>query len=287
MPTWPAAAAPANNVSIAEGLRWLADQVGTAGAGLTAADDAVIAAIPSAATNAAAVWDMDATGHQTQGTFGQAIGDPVADTGTIFKATVTDATGVTVGTDTATLLTRMGTPSNLGGGATLAGNLSDIEGQTDDIGVAGAGLTAADDAVITAIAALNNLSQANVRTAVGLASANLDTQLTTIDDFLDLEVAAIKAKTDNLPAAPAAVGDIPTAAQNATAVWTTAMSDITAVPSMTGTVLAAINWLFALGRNKVTQTATTMVLKKDDGSTTVASSTVSDDGVTYTRGEFS
>jgi uncharacterized protein YbjQ (UPF0145 family) len=28
-----------------------------------------------------AVWDEDATGHQTQGTFGQAIGDPAADIG--------------------------------------------------------------------------------------------------------------------------------------------------------------------------------------------------------------
>lgn len=47
-----------------------------------------------------------------------------------------DPTGVS------TLLTRVGTPSNLGGGATLAFNLSDIEAQTDDIGTAGAGLTA-------------------------------------------------------------------------------------------------------------------------------------------------
>lgn len=50
------------------------------------------------------------------------------------------------------------------------------------------------------------LTQANVRSAVGLASANLDTQLAkldVIDDFLDTEVAAIKAKTDNLPSDPA------------------------------------------------------------------------------------
>jgi hypothetical protein len=39
----------------------------------------------------------------------------------------------------------------------------------------------------------------------------LDTKLNTIDDFLDTEVAAIKAKTDLIPASPAAVGDIPTA----------------------------------------------------------------------------
>jgi hypothetical protein len=39
---------------------------------------------------------------------------------------------------------------------------------------------------------------AAVRAAVGLAAADLDTQLSTIDNFLDTEVAAIKAKTDSL-----------------------------------------------------------------------------------------
>ena len=42
-------------------------------------------------------------------------------------------------------------------------------------------LGTADDATLAAIAALNNLSQANIRTAVGLASANLDTQLAAIE----------------------------------------------------------------------------------------------------------
>lgn len=40
------------------------------------------------------------------------------------------------------LESRLGTPSNLGSGATVAANLVDIEAQTDDIGAAGAGLTA-------------------------------------------------------------------------------------------------------------------------------------------------
>lgn len=42
------------------------------------------------------------------------------------------------------------------------------------------------------------LDAAGVRSAVGLASANLDTQLSTIDDFLDTEISAIKTKTDQL-----------------------------------------------------------------------------------------
>lgn len=40
------------------------------------------------------------------------------------------------------LVTRLGAPSDLGSGASLSKNLVDIEGQTDDIGAAGAGLTA-------------------------------------------------------------------------------------------------------------------------------------------------
>lgn len=42
------------------------------------------------------------------------------------------------------------------------------------------------------------LDASGVRAAVGLASANLDTQLSAINDYLDTEVAAIKAKTDQL-----------------------------------------------------------------------------------------
>jgi hypothetical protein len=82
------------------------------------------------------------------------------------------------------------------------------------------------------------LDAAGVRAAIGMASANLDTQLSgldtklnTIDDFLDTEVAAIKAKTDNLPSDPAdqsliiaatdalatLIGDVPTNAELATA----------------------------------------------------------------------
>jgi len=63
------------------------------------------------------------------------------------------------------LESRMGTPSNLGSGATVAANLVDIEAQTDDIGAAGAGLTA-------------------------LATA---AALTVIDDFLDTEITTLQA----------------------------------------------------------------------------------------------
>jgi hypothetical protein len=87
-------------------------------------------------------------------------------------------------------------------------------------------------------AGLSTLDAAGVRTAVGLASANLDTQLGAIDDYLDTEVAAIKAKTDNLPASPAATSDIPSAASVADAVWDEAISGH-AISGSTGEALSA------------------------------------------------
>ncbi len=106
-------------------------------------------AADASAEIADAVLDEDMTAHQTLGTLGQAIGDPVADTTTIYQSVVTDAAGANIAADLLTidnlvddLETRLGTPSDLGGGATVAANLVDIEAQTDDIGAAGAGLTA-------------------------------------------------------------------------------------------------------------------------------------------------
>ena len=69
-------------------------------------------------------------------------------TGTALPAAAADAAGgIPIsdagGLDMDAILSRIGTPGNLGGGtSTLAGNLADIEAQTDDIGAAGAGLTA-------------------------------------------------------------------------------------------------------------------------------------------------
>lgn len=71
-----------------------------------------------------------------------------------------------------------------------------------------------------------------------------------------------------------------------TSIWAKAMADMTAVPAATGTVLDAINWLFMLGRNLLTQTATTATLKKDNSSTTVATSAVADDGTTFSRAKW-
>jgi hypothetical protein len=71
------------------------------------------------------------------------------------------------------------------------------------------------------------------------------------------------------------------------AVWAKTMTELSAVPGVTASTLDALRWLFILARNKVTQTSTAQTLRNDADSATVGSSTVSDDGTTFTRGKFS
>jgi hypothetical protein len=97
---------------------------------------------------------------------------------------------------------------------------------------------------------------ATIRAAVGMSSANLDTQLAAIDDYIDTEVAAIKVVTDRLNSmmvsvgspndyiftaaalALAPTGSAPSAAAIADAVWDEAIAGH-AISGSTGEALAA------------------------------------------------
>lgn len=91
------------------------------------------------------------------------------------------------------LESRVGTPSDLGGGATIAANLSDIEAQTDDIGAAGAGLTAADDAILTILGTPAGASLAADVAAVKSQTAAIET------DTAEIGVAGAGLTNINLP----------------------------------------------------------------------------------------
>lgn len=70
-------------------------------------------------------------------------------------------------------------------------------------------------------------------------------------------------------------------------IWGKACTEPTAVVGANPTVVQALSWLLTLSRNLITQTATTQTLKADDGSTTIATSAVADDGTTFSRAEWS
>lgn len=97
-----------------------------------------------------AIWDALTAAFTTANSIGKKLADWVigaTQTGDAYARLGAPA-GASVSADILTidnlvddLESRIGTPSDLGGGATISANLSDIESQTDDIGTAGAGLT--------------------------------------------------------------------------------------------------------------------------------------------------
>jgi len=115
---------------------------GTFGAYLDSSVSGVSTGGVSVADIADAVWDEDATAHQTQGSFGQVVGDSAADTDSIWSL------------------------SNTNLNATVGSRAT----QTS--------VDAVDDYVDTEVGAIVTATSASgIRAAVGLASANLDTQI--------------------------------------------------------------------------------------------------------------
>lgn len=149
-------------------------------------------------------------------------------------------------------------------------------------------IAAADDAVLAAIAALNNLSQANVRAALGMASPNLDAQLDALPTNADLAT-ALAAADDAVLAAIAALNNLSAAQVNAQvvdALATDTYPEPAAVPAATASLTDKINWLAALARNRITQTSSTQTLRNDANSGDIATAAVSDDGTTFVRAEW-
>lgn len=119
-----------------------------------------------------AVWDEALSGHTGSGTAGQRLGRiPNADAGTNGGLPTVDSSNRVAGVS-----------GNVAGSvASVTGNVNGSVGSvTGNVGGTVNGLT--------------STAQGHVRTALGMSSANMDTQLTTIDGVAD----AIKAQTDQL-----------------------------------------------------------------------------------------
>jgi len=211
--------------------------------------------------------------------------------------------------------------ANGGSGAGAYTNSTDAQEALRDRG---------DAAWITGTAPLD---AAGTRTALGMSSANLDTQFANLQADTDniqtrLPAALVGGRIDSNVQAMAnnvitssviatdAIGAAQIAADaiGSSELATSAVSEIqsglstltsaqvnaevvdalsvdtyaepSSVPAATASLAAKLGWLFSLGRNKITQTATTQTLRNDADSGNISTSTVSDDDTTYTRGEW-
>lgn len=95
---------------------------------------------------------------------------------------------------------------------------------------------------------------------------------------------SILAKTNNLPIDPAGITNIPTVDQ----IWAKTMTELGAIPSVSGSVLHALNLIFTLSRNKVIQTGTNQTIYKDDGVTVLGVANTTNDDLlgTFTKGKL-
>lgn len=71
-----------------------------------------------------------------------------------------------------------------------------------------------------------------------------------------------------------------------TALSVTTRAENNSIPAANASLAAKINFLFQYFRNLRTVTATVETLKADDGTTTVGTAALSDDGTTFTKGEI-
>lgn len=325
----------------------------TAGVTVTTNNDKTGYSLSSAGVQA--IWDALTSALTTVGSIGKLLADNI--NATISSRSSHTAANVRTEMDSnSTQLAKLGTPAGASVSADIAAikaETASIQTDTNDlqtqIGAAGAGLTAVASAtnlatltayVDTEVAAIkaktDNLpalpaNEATLTTITGY----LDTEVAAILAAVDTEVAAIKTVTDALPnggalttitnnvaailadtgtdgvvvASGSKTGYSLAADQSAVTVGTVndlgatargrvnaevldvlnvdTFAEPSAVPAATSTLVAKIQWLFALARNKITQNATTQTLRNDADSASIGTSTVSDDGTTMTRGEWS
>lgn len=114
-----------------------------------------------------------------------------------------------------------------------------------------------------ALAVLGTPAGASVSADIAAVKSDTGTTLT--------DAVAIKAKTDNLPSSPAAVGDIPTATQNADALLKRDWTSVTGEAARS--VLNALRFI----RNGFSTSGTTLSVLKEDDSTVAYTRTVTTD----------
>jgi len=219
-------------------LKYVLGTISLAAAGSVRAD-AVTGAVGSVTGN---------VGGNVVGSVASVTARVTANTDQLAGQTVTAAAGVTFPTSLAS-------PTNI-----TAGTITTVTNLTN-------APTAGD---------LTATMKTSVQTAAD-AAVTANTLVNAIAGYIDTEVAAIKAKTDNLPASPAAVGSAMTLTSAYDfAKGTVAMTEAYAADGAAATPAQMLYMLWALMAEK-SVLSTTLTAKKLDGSTTAMTFTLDSD----------
>ena len=243
----------------------------TAGSIATDAIGAAELAADAVAEIADAVWDEAMSGHLTLGTYGQVMRAHGL-TGEVNDVAATTTSFAVDGFTEATADHFNGMVMVFTSGALLgqARVITDYSATTQ---------------VVTLAEALTD-APANNDDFVIVPGSELGGVLS---EVFRLFITILNASTGQLDAGSLTAGTIDAAATAADFVdefWDEAMTESAGIPAVTASFRDAFRWMFALSRNKITQTATTQALRNDADAANLATAAVSDDGTTATRGEW-
>ncbi len=136
----------------------------------------------------------------------------------------------------------------------------------------------------------------SISDSTAAADAITEARLAELDaGNLPTDVAAVKSDTAEIGVAGLGLTDLggmsagmkaEVNAEVDTALVTTTYAEPAAVPAATASIEEKLSWLAVVARNKITQTATTQIVRNDADGADIGTSAVSDDGVTFIRGEY-
>lgn len=178
-----------------------------------------------------------------------------------------------------------------GGGVDIRGAITgnvtgNLSGSVGSVTGAVGSVTGAVGSVTGAVGSVTGNVGGNVVGSVGSLTVNNDKTGYAIGTGGIAAASFAAGAIDAAAIAADAIGSSEFAAAAVTKIWANACTEPASVVAASPTAIAALSWLLTLSRNLITQTATTQTLKADDGTTTIATATVSDDGVTFSRSEW-
>lgn len=188
----------------------------------------------------------------------QAGGSAISAASGLLNANVTQISGDATAADNAEAAFD-GTGYNVGGGSVVAASVTGAVGSvTGNVGGSVGSVTGAVGSVTGNVGG-------NVTGSVGSVTGNVTGSVGSL---------ATQAKAD-------------VNAEVVDALNVDTYAEVSAPPAANAPLSQKIGWLFVLARNKLTQSSTTQTLRNDADSGDIATSAVSDNGTTFTRGEWS
>ena len=135
--------------------------------------------------------------------------------------------------------------------------------------------------------AQSDLNDIQSRLPAALVSGRMDASVGAMQADTVTSAALAASAVTEIQAGLSTLTDVQVKAQIIEALSVDILAEISTIPGASSTLTDRIGLLFALARNKLTQTSALQTVFADNGSTTIGTATVADNGTTFTRNKLS